>query len=256
LVLFSTGPALSQTLFEHFLCGDCLRNQLVFIGALRYKKTGGPMKKIDFMIFDFDGTLVDTGADLVKSINYTLGTLGLPERPAHEIISFVGDGVNKLMEKSLGKDHAGRHADAMKIFTDYYAEHLMDHTVLYPGVREILENYRNKTKMILTNKRHRFTMRIAESLKIEKYFADIIGADSMPFMKPDQRVMDHIFSKYPSAKGSAVVIGDGVNDVLIARKTGVLSCALLNGLGNRDELLKLRADYYCEDILELKDLFE
>ncbi len=213
------------------------------------------MKKIDLMIFDFDGTLVDTGADLVQSINYTLRTLNLPERTEKEVISFVGDGVSKLMERALGKDHSGLQTAAMQIFSGYYAEHMLDNSVLYPGVKEVLENYRNKTKIILTNKRHHFTLRIAESLRIENYFTDIIGADSTPFMKPDHRVMDHVFSKYPSPKENAVVIGDGVNDVIIAQNAGVLSCALLNGLGNREDLLKLKADYYCEDILELNSLF-
>ena len=213
------------------------------------------MKKIDLMIFDFDGTLVDTGADLVQSINYTLRALKLPERTGKEIISFVGDGVIKLMERALGKDHAGLRAEAMQIFSGYYSEHLLDNSVLYPGVKDVLKNFQHKTKIILTNKRHRFTLRIAEFLKIQNYFTDIIGADSLPFMKPDPRVIDHVFSKHPFAKESAVVIGDGVNDVIIAQNAGVLSCALLNGLGHRDDLLKLHADYYCENILELNSLF-
>jgi phosphoglycolate phosphatase len=213
------------------------------------------MKKIDLMIFDFDGTLVDTGADLVKSINYTLRALQLPERPEKEIISFVGDGVSKLMARALGQDHAGLQEEAMQIFSGYYGEHLLDHSVLYPGVKDVLDNFRHKTKIILTNKRHRFTLRIAETLKIKNYFADIIGADSTPFMKPDRRVMDYVFSKHSTVGENVLIVGDGINDVMIARNSGILSCALLNGLGNRDDLLKLNPDYSCEDILEMNSLF-
>ena len=213
------------------------------------------MKKIDLMIFDFDGTLVDTGADLVQSINYALRALKLPERTEKEIISFVGDGVGKLMERALGQDHAGLQAEAMQIFSGYYGEHLLDNSALYPGVKEVLDNFRHKTKIILTNKRYRFTLSIAEGLQIEHYFAEIIGADSTPFLKPDRRVMDYVFIKHQTAGENVLIVGDGINDVMVARNSGILSCALLNGLGNRVDLLKLNADYYCEDILELNSLF-
>ncbi len=213
------------------------------------------MKKIDLMIFDFDGTLVDTGADLVQSINHTLKALGLPEKSGKEIISFVGDGVRKLMERALGEDRDGLHENALRIFTEYYAKHLLDHSVLYSNVRNVLEHFRQKTKIILTNKRHQFTLKIAEGLKIDQYFAEIIGADSTPFIKPDPRVLGEVFKENRLPRERIVMIGDGVNDVMIARHTGILSCALLNGLGNREDLLKLKADYYCEDVLELQSLF-
>ncbi|MGB5219102.1 MAG: HAD-IA family hydrolase [Smithella sp.] len=213
------------------------------------------MKKIDLMIFDFDGTLVDTGTDLVQSINYALRALKLPERTEKEIISFVGDGVGKLMERALGKDHVGLQEEAMQIFSRYYGEHLLDNSVLYPGVKEVLDNFRHKTKIILTNKGYRYTLSIVEGLQIEHYFAEIIGADSTPFLKPDRRVMDYVFRKHQSAGENVLIVGDGINDVMIARNSGILSCALLNGLGNRADLLKLNPDYYCEDILELNSLF-
>ena len=213
------------------------------------------MKKIDLMIFDFDGTLVSTGDDLVKSINYVLRSLALKERPIEEILSFVGDGVRKLVEKSLGQDNARYHEEAMRIFTDYYGKHLLDNTKLYPHVEDVLKNFKNKTKVILTNKRYKFSSAIARGLGIEKYFEEIIGSDSTSFMKPDGRVVDYLLNKYNIAKNNVLIIGDGVNDIMVARNSGILSCAYLNGLGKRNDLLNLKADYYCEDILEICSLF-
>jgi len=213
------------------------------------------MKKIDLMIFDFDGTLAATSVDLVKSVNFTLTALNLPEKSEKEIVSFVGDGVGKLVEKALGKDNACLQNEAMQIFTEYYSKHLLDNTVLYPNVKEVLEHFEQKKKIILTNKRYNFTLRIAQGLNIEKYFTEIIGADSTPFLKPDRRIIEDVLNKHKSAKEKTLIIGDGLNDINAARNSGILSCALLNGLGKRDDLLNLKADYYCEDILEINSLF-
>jgi phosphoglycolate phosphatase len=206
-------------------------------------------------MFDFDGTLVSSGADLIQSINYTLNALKLKEKPEEEILSFVGDGVKKLIEKVLGKDHMKYHEEAMIIFTDYYGKHLLNNTGLCPQVEEVLKNFENKTKIILTNKRYNFTLAIAQGLNITKYFVEIIGADSTPFQKPDRRIIDYILNKYGVAKENTLIIGDGINDITVAKNSGILSCCYLNGLGNRLDLLSLNADYYCENLLEMNSLF-
>ncbi len=84
---------------------------------------------------------------------------------------------------------------------------------------------------------------------------EIIGADSTPFQKPDRRVIDYILNKYGVAKENTLIIGDGINDIAVAKNSGILSCACLNGLGNRQDLINLNADYYCDDLLEINSLF-
>ena len=213
------------------------------------------MKKVDLMIFDFDGTLVSTGADLIQSVNYTLDALKLEKKREKEILSFVGDGVRKLIERALGQDHIKYREEAMIIFTDYYGKHLLDNTGLCPQVEEVLNNFGNKTKIILTNKRYNFTLAIAQGLNIARYFVEIIGADSTTFQKPDRRIIDYILNKYGVVKENTLIIGDGINDIAVAKNSGILSCAYLNGLGNRQDLLNLNADYYCDDLLEINSLF-
>jgi phosphoglycolate phosphatase len=213
------------------------------------------MKELDLMIFDFDGTLVTTGTDLAQSINYTLDTLKLEKKPEEEIISFVGDGIGTLIQRALGQDNVKYQEEAMGIFADYYGKHLMDNAGLYPHVEEVLKNFDNKTKIILTNKSYDFTLMIARKLNIEKYFAEIVGIDSTPFAKPDRRIIDYLLDKYRAAKEKTLITGDGRNDILVAKNSGILSCAYLNGLGGRKDLLNLNADYYCEDLLEIKSLF-
>lgn len=214
------------------------------------------MRKIDLMIFDFDGTLVATGDDLANSVNYTLKSLDLEQRTKKEIIRHVGDGISKLMERVLGEENLILHSDAMKIFTGYYDKHILDHTVLYPHVEEVLKNFQSKTKIILTNKRHHFTVKIAEGLRIDKYFSEIVGRDSLSFSKPDRRIMEYLMGKYNAKRENTLVIGDGINDILAARNADTLCCAYLNGLGNRNDLLNMKADYYCEDLMEMNSLFQ
>jgi phosphoglycolate phosphatase len=213
------------------------------------------MKKVDLMIFDFDGTLVSTGADLIQAINYTLNALKLKKKQEIEILSFVGDGISKLIERALGQDHIKYHEKAMNIFSEYYGQHLLDNTKLYPQAEDVLKNFQDKLKVILTNKRYNFTLAIAQGLNIAKYFVEIIGADSTPFPKPDRRVIDYLLNKYGVAKENTLIIGDGINDIAVAQNSGILSCAYLNGLGNRQDLLSLNADYYCDDLLEINSLF-
>jgi phosphoglycolate phosphatase len=214
------------------------------------------MKKLDLMIFDLDGTLVSSGRDLAISVNYTLKELKQETKPEKEIFGFVGDGIGKTIQRALGKDSERYYEKAMEIFAGYYGEHLLDNTVLYPHVEDVLGNFINKTKIVLTNKRYNFASMIIKGLKIEKYFAEIIGIDSNPFSKPDRRIIEHLLDKYGAAKENNLIVGDGVNDILVAKNSGILSCAYLNGLGNRNDLLNLKADYYCEDILEINYLFK
>ena len=214
------------------------------------------MKKIDLMVFDFDGTLVYSGDDLANSINHTLKKLAMPVLDRKTIIGFVGDGVAKLIERSLGDNHHGIFGEAMEIFNAHYSEHLLDTTGLYPGVPDMLEHFKDRKKLIVTNKLYSYTVKIAEELGIAGYFEDITGLDSISFRKPDPGLLIPLLKKYGVEKTETVVIGDGANDILLAKNTGALSCALLNGLGDRDMLLRLDPDYHCEDISELRELFE
>ena len=118
-----------------------------------------------------------------------------------------------------------------------------------------LENFKDKTKIILTNKRHEYSMMIIRGLGMEKYFAEIVGIDSTPYVKPDPLIIQYLLDRYRADKEKTVIAGDGINDIIVAKNSGILSCALLNGLGNRNDLLNLKADYYCEDILEMNSLF-
>jgi phosphoglycolate phosphatase len=161
-----------------------------------------------------------------------------------------------LIEKSLGENYKGRLEEAMSIFSGHYEKHLMDQTVLCPHIEDVLKYFNHKMKVILTNKRYHLTLAIAHALRIDRYFMEIVGADSTPFQKPDQRVVEYLLTKYNADPQKTVIIGDGVNDIAVAKNAGILSCAYLNGLGNQRTLLRMEADFYCENLMEINSLFQ
>jgi phosphoglycolate phosphatase len=214
------------------------------------------MRSVDLMVFDFDGTLVNSGADIAASVNHTLEMLGFPKKKPDTIIHFIGDGVQKLIKKALGMDSVDRFHEAMEIFTHHYAEHMLDTSHLYDSVIEVLRHFHEKKKIIITNKRERFTLEMAKAFGLTEYFDEIIGADSTPYKKPDPRLLYPVLERCRAVSDKSVVIGDGINDILLARYAGVFSCALLNGLTGREDLLSLKPDFYCDNISELKNLFK
>jgi phosphoglycolate phosphatase len=212
------------------------------------------MIPVKLMVFDLDGTLADTGADLAGSVNRTLQSLGLPTRPDPEILGFVGDGVRKLIERSLGDAFGERFEEALKRFEEIYAEHLLDQTTLYPGVPDVLRHFGAKEKVLITNKTRDFTLTICSGLGIAGFFKEIIAGDSNEFMKPDPRLLLPLLGKFGAGTAETLVIGDGVNDILLARNAGVRSCAFLNGLGSREKLLRLDPDFTIEKMIDLEQI--
>jgi phosphoglycolate phosphatase len=212
------------------------------------------MIPVKLMVFDLDGTLADTGADLAGSVNRTLQSLGLPTRPDPEILGFVGDGVRKLIERSLGDAFGERFEEALKRFEEIYAEHLLDQTTLYPGVPDVLRHFGAKEKVLITNKTRDFTLTICSGLGIAGFFKEIIAGDSNEFMKPDPRLLLPLLGKFGAGTAETLVIGDGVNDILLARNAGVRSCAFLNGLGSREKLLRLDPDFTIERMIDLEQI--
>jgi phosphoglycolate phosphatase len=213
------------------------------------------MKSVDLLVFDLDGTLVDSAADLAESVNYALSTIGLSRISLETVKSYVGDGVAVLMKRALGRNAEDHFPRALELFRDYYAGHLLDSTTLYPDVPELLDYFNAKKKVVVTNKTEKYSKSIIRSLRIGDHFLDVVGEDSTPFKKPDPRLLNLVMEKMNVTPGRTVVIGDGPNDILLAQGAGAVSCAFLNGISGREKLLSLKPDMTCECLSDLKSLF-
>jgi phosphoglycolate phosphatase len=212
------------------------------------------MYPVDLIIFDVDGTLIDSVKDLIDSVNFTLEAIGLPKEDPALVQSFIGDGVRKLVERSLGQEHQHLYPKTVEVFRKHYHEHLLDHTKLYPGTEEVLAHFSQKKKAVLTNKSYGFTVKILEGLSILNYFEEVVGADTTPYLKPEPYGIFRIIEDLRVQKEKTVLVGDGVKDIEAAKNAGIKSCAVLSGYTEREQLMNAKPDFFCERILDLKEI--
>jgi phosphoglycolate phosphatase len=203
------------------------------------------------LIFDLDGTLIDSKLDLVHSVNATLRELERPELPEEIISSYIGNGAPVLVAKSLGPDVPPAELDrALKYFLTHYETHKMDNTCAYPGVPEALEHLSAMPMAVLTNKPERISVRILEALGLAKYFRAIYGGNTFSTKKPDPLGTNTILREFSVRPNEALLIGDSEVDVQTARNAGILSAVVNYGFGIHDRAAH-PADLYLDRLLDL-----
>jgi phosphoglycolate phosphatase len=186
------------------------------------------------LIFDLDGTLIDSELDLVLSVNATLGHTGRAPLPHEIICSYVGNGVPSLIRRALGEGATDREIEqGIAHFLAYYRAHMLDNTVTYPGVREGLEllRDRNHPMAVLTNKPVRFSEAILHGLGLSQYFQRLYGGNSFATKKPDPEGVNILLGELAVAPREAMIVGDSGVDVRTARNAGTWACGVTYGLG-------------------------
>ena len=211
--------------------------------------------KAHLLLFDFDGTLIDSKFDIATSVNLTLKDLGLPLRPVEEMYGFVGDGVKRLLRLSVGEGYEDRYEAALEIFRNHYLNHCVKTTRFYPGIGEVLEFYKDRKMAIVTNKSPEYTLCIMEGLGAKSLFHVIEGARQTADLKPEPAMLHRVVELLGVDPAHTVMIGDSTNDVRAARAAGVKACAVGYGYGNREKVLELNPDFYCERPENLLRLF-
>lgn len=213
------------------------------------------MSQIKAILFDLDGTLIDSVTDLANSVNYTLAKLSLPLHTTAEIKSFVGDGVQKLIKRSLGQNHMEKFEAAFAIFMEYYSLHCRDTTVLYPGVAEVLPGLAEHYSLgVLTNKSFKFSVMILQSLGIDSYFREVVGGDSLVTRKPDPAGIFFLAHKWRLDPGKhMVMVGDHATDIEVGKRAGCKTVFIEGGIG---EKRGLTPDLVMQSMAELPNLLE
>jgi len=205
------------------------------------------------LIFDLDGTLIDSQRDLIHSVNAMLREMGRQELPEPTISGYIGHGAPQLVARALGGNASEEdHQRALKFFLGYYEEHKMDNTCAYPGVAETLAQLQRKglPMAILTNKPARISVRILNALGLAGYFRAIYGGNSFETKKPDPLGANTILRELGAQPQSAMVIGDSEVDVQTARNAGTLAAAVNYGFGVHDRTL-YPADVYLDNFTDL-----
>jgi phosphoglycolate phosphatase len=204
---------------------------------------------IKLILFDLDGTLVNSIVDITNALNYAIEPHHLEKMTVEKTACMVGEGLTRLIEKMLGPERAELRSDVLDRFVHYYSEHLADFTRPYPGVRETLEALAGYRKAVISNKRESLSRRLLDELGLVPYFDIIFGSDSVEERKPSPRPILRILEMLGLQPKSAVIVGDSNYDIEAGQAAGIWTVAVTYGY--RDASLLQEADVMIADIREL-----
>jgi phosphoglycolate phosphatase len=220
------------------------------------------MINVSSMLFDLDGTLIDSRTDLANSINLMLADLGRPLLDEVTVGGFVGDGVRVLVHRCLTATDPNHqppeealHAKGIALMHSHYADEMLKTTRLYPQIAETLASFGNKRKAVVTSKEVRFTKIILDHFDIARYFDAIVGGDTTPARKPDPRPVLEAMRLLGGPASGAVMVGDSENDINAGRGAGTLTCAVTFGFRTAEQLRLAEPDVIIDRFDQLADNF-
>ena len=206
----------------------------------------------ELLVFDLDGTLVDSQRDLADAVNATRAWMGLAPLPPITVAQYVGNGAPVLVQRALPDAGQEDWANGLKYFLEYYREHMLDSTALYPGVREALDQLHTALVplAVLTNKPIRFTLQMLEGLGIDLHFFRVYGGNSFPEKKPDPIGLNALIAESGAARSRTIMVGDSAVDVETARNAGVQACGVRWGF-QPETFASSPPDFLIDDMREL-----
>ncbi|MCT8988607.1 phosphoglycolate phosphatase [Shewanella phaeophyticola] len=217
---------------------------------------------IKAIAFDLDGTLIDSVPDLTAATNATLAECHLPEVSDALVRSWVGNGAQVLMQRALS--YASSMAEdstelqvqleqVMPRFMHHYGEHLQQHSLLYPHVRETLQQLTQAgyKLAIVTNKPYRFTVPLLTAFGLDELFSEVLGGDSLAKMKPDPMPLQHLLQQWQLDTTQLLMVGDSKNDILAAKAANVMSIGLTYGYNYGEDIGLSEPDAVCEHFADI-----
>lgn len=219
------------------------------------------MYEAEGLLFDLDGTLVDSVPDIANAANLMLEQLGLSTAADQDLRNWVGNGAPRLVKRALtgevdGEPDAALFAQALPLFFDLYAEHVYVHSTLYPGVMETLEHFEQEGFAMgcVTNKPTRHTVSLLENAGLSRFFGSIIAGDTLAAHKPDAAPLLHAADQLGIAHTDCIMIGDSVNDILAGQAARMPVFCLTYGYNQGRDLGASNPDALVDHFFDLPDL--
>ena len=210
---------------------------------------------MNLLIFDLDGTLIDSKVDLVHSVNAARGLMKLPPISEELVSSYVGNGAPVLMRRALGQEASEADVQrALEYFLGYYREHMLDNTRLYPGVKDALDrlHHAGNNMAVLTNKPVRFSRELVNGLGLRSHFFQVYGGNSFEQKKPDPIGVETLLRESGIARERAVMVGDSGVDIRTARNANIRACGVTYGF-QPEGFVEDPPDIVVDDMNELVD---
>jgi len=186
----------------------------------------------DLLIFDLDGTLIDSRLDLAQAVNATRVHMGMGPLENERVYSYVGNGAPALIRRALGEQATEAEVEeGLEYFLEFYREHDLDFTVLYPGVKESLDRLRDagRRMAVLTNKPVGVSRAIVAGLGVAEHFFKVYGGNSFEFKKPHPIGVEALRKEAGVGREATLMVGDSSVDVLTARNAGIRCCGVTYG---------------------------
>jgi phosphoglycolate phosphatase len=206
-------------------------------------------QRYKYLLFDLDGTLVDSIPDIALSVNLLRGELDLPPLSIDEAAAMVGDGASLLVERATAELFK---PELVKRFIAIYGEHLLESTRCYPGIEELLSRYPAERMAVVSNKPHSLTLGVLDGLGLSKHFNCIIGGDSLAQKKPHPQPVLEALKQLDASAEQSIMIGDNHTDLRAGRAAGTSVCFCAYGAGHSDGLA---CDHQVAHPRELLELF-
>jgi len=203
-----------------------------------------------YLLFDLDGTLVDSVADLTLSLNLLAVELGYQQLAIDQVRGMIGDGATKLIKRAYGEENYKK--EYLLRFLEIYGEHLIEQTDCYPGIRELLSRHPAEHMAVVTNKPYKLTLELMQGLDILNDFKVIIGGDSFSEKKPHPLPVQEALKALDAKANETVMIGDHHTDLISGRDAGTAVCFCSYGLGNTGGV---EPDFQVESSEDLLHLF-
>jgi len=207
------------------------------------------------IIFDFDGTLINSVPDLAQALNATLNTLQLPQVEISRVEAWIGNGMPKLVERALDyvEADASLQAKAQQLCLANYEDCFCDKTYLYPHTIELLSALKAQGKLLAlaTNKPSQFVQPMLESLNIAEYFSLSLGGDDVAHKKPHPEMLHRCMNEFDIAPDATLMVGDSQNDIKSARNAGIEVAAVTYGYNHGHPVSDDNPDYLIDSLADL-----
>jgi phosphoglycolate phosphatase len=204
------------------------------------------------IVFDLDGTLIDSRADISNAANHALGTHGFSTLTAAQIAGYVGDGARLLLARAARLEPTDAQLDSLiESFTSYYTSHPTDHTLLIPGAHEALAALAHLPLALCTNKPRAITDRVLANLRLPAQLRAVVAGGDLPKTKPDPLPLLHIAAQLALSPSELVMVGDGAQDIACAKAAGARSVGVDGGMQGRDQMLAAGPDVFLATLAEL-----